>query len=159
MPVLAGLQAVSAFLEVNVPETKRERAGELMLRILNGSLLELYQITRERAGLTPAPFNEQTAGFLTQSMLGLSDSFFYPAPLTFMMTSFEQVEASVFQVSRAPGRNIVYFGCLLLTLGMIAMLYVRERRVWVWLAPKPDSDTLDATMAAKIQSQALSREK
>ncbi|MCL5969458.1 MAG: cytochrome c biogenesis protein ResB [Betaproteobacteria bacterium] len=147
MPVLAGLQAVSAFLEVNVPEPERERAGELMLRILNGSLLELYQITRERAGLTPAPFNEQTASFLTQSMLGLSDSFFYPAPLTFMMTSFEQVEASVFQVSRAPGRNIVYFGFLLLTLGMIAMLYVRERRVWVWLAPKPDSDTLDATMA------------
>jgi len=53
----------------------------------------------------------------------------------------------VFQVARAPGRNIVYLGCFLLTLGMIAMLYVRERRVWVWLAPKPEGDGLDATMA------------
>ena len=147
MPVLAGLQAVSAFMEVNVPEAERERAGDVLLRILNGGLFELYQLSREQAGLAPAPRNERTAAFMTQSVLSLSDSFFYPAPLTFMMSDFEQVEASVFQVARAPGRNIVYFGCLLLTLGMIAMLYVRERRVWVWLAPKPDGDGLDATMA------------
>ncbi|WP_029462690.1 cytochrome c biogenesis protein ResB [Serpentinimonas barnesii] len=147
MPVLAGLQAVSAFMEVNVPEAERERAGEVLLRILNGGLFELYQLSREQANLAPAPRNEQTATFMTQSVLSLSDSFFYPAPLTFMMSDFEQVEASVFQVARAPGRNIVYFGCFLLTLGMIAMLYVRERRVWVWLAPKPEGDGLDATMA------------
>ena len=147
MPVLAGLQAVSAFMEVNVPEAERERAGDVLLRILNGGLFELYQLSREQANLAPAPRNEQTATFMTQSVLSLSDSFFYPAPLTFMMSDFEQVEASVFQVARAPGRNIVYFGCLLLTLGMIAMLYVRERRVWVWLAPKPEGDGLDATLA------------
>jgi cytochrome c biogenesis protein len=38
-------------------------------------------------------------------------------------------------VARAPGKTIVYLGCLLLILGVFAMLYVRERRVWVWLAP------------------------
>jgi cytochrome c biogenesis protein len=45
------------------------------------------------------------------------------------------VQASVFQVARAPGKNIVYLGCALLILGVFAMLYIRERRVWVWLAP------------------------
>jgi cytochrome c biogenesis protein len=45
------------------------------------------------------------------------------------------VQASVFQVSRAPGKTIVYIGCFFLILGVFAMLYVRERRVWVWLAP------------------------
>jgi len=45
------------------------------------------------------------------------------------------VQASVFQVARAPGKNIVYLGCLLLIIGIFAMLYVRERRLWVWLAP------------------------
>ena len=45
------------------------------------------------------------------------------------------MQASVFQVARAPGKNIVYLGCALLILGVFAMLYIRERRVWVWLAP------------------------
>ena len=44
------------------------------------------------------------------------------------------MQASVFQVTRAPGRNIVYLGCALLILGVFAMLYVRERRLWVWLS-------------------------
>jgi cytochrome c biogenesis protein len=46
------------------------------------------------------------------------------------------VQASVFQVARAPGQNMVYLGCLLLILGVFAMLYIRERRLWVWLAPQ-----------------------
>jgi cytochrome c biogenesis protein len=41
------------------------------------------------------------------------------------------VQASVFQVARAPGRYLVYLGCGLLILGVFAMLYVRERRIWV----------------------------
>ena len=55
-----------------------------------------------------------------------------------MMTDFKQVQASVFQVARAPGKNIVYLGCLLLIVGIFAMLYVRERRLWVWLAKDGD---------------------
>jgi cytochrome c biogenesis protein len=45
------------------------------------------------------------------------------------------VQASVFQVTRSPGHYIVYLGCALLILGVFAMLYVRERRLWVWLSP------------------------
>ncbi|NIC42452.1 cytochrome c biogenesis protein ResB [Aquabacterium sp. A08] len=135
---LGGLQAVSAFMEMNVPEAERERAAEVLLRILNGTLFELYQMSRERAGLARADRSEQNAAFMTQAVLSLSDGFFYPAPMAFMLTDFEQVQASVFQVARAPGKNIVYLGCLLLIIGVFAMLYVRERRLWVWLAPQGD---------------------
>jgi cytochrome c biogenesis protein len=146
MPVLAGLQAVSAFMEVNVPEAERERAGEVLLRILNGTLFELFQISRQRAGLPLAERSEETAQFMTLSVLSLSDSFFYPAPLTFMMNDFEHLQASVFQVARAPGKTIVYIGCFLLIVGVFAMLYVRERRLWVWLSPRTEGG-LQATMA------------
>ena len=133
--VKGGLQAVSAFLEVNVPEGERERASDVLVRILNGTLFELMQISRERAGLAPLERNETTQRFMTTSVISLSDAFFYPAPMTFQLKDFEHVQASVFQVARAPGQNIVYLGCLLLILGVFAMLYVRERRVWVWLSP------------------------
>jgi cytochrome c biogenesis protein len=69
------------------------------------------------------------------AVMALSDSFFYPAPMTFLLKDFEHVQASVFQVARAPGQSIVYLGCFLLILGVFVMLYVRERRVWIWLAP------------------------
>ena len=158
LPVLAGLQAVSAFLEANVPEAERDRAGEVLLRILNGTLFELYQLSRQAEGLAPAPRDETSTAFMTQSVLGLSDATFYPAPLTFQLTDFQQVQASVFQVARAPGKTIVYFGCFLLIVGVFAMLYVRERRLWVWLAPRPQGG-LQATMALSSNRKLMDNDK
>ena len=130
-----GLQAISNFMEVNVPEAERERAGDVLIRILNGVLFELTQMTREQASLKRLPQDETTQGFMSQAVLSLSDAYHYPAPMAFELKDFTQVQASVFQVTRAPGKTIVYLGCALLILGVFAMLYVRERRVWVWLAP------------------------
>jgi cytochrome c biogenesis protein len=132
----AGLQAISDFMEANVPEAERNRAGEVLVRILNGALFELAQMTREQAGLKPMAQDEKTLGFMSQMVLSLSDAHFYPAPMAFELKDFTQVQASVFQVARAPGKTIVYLGCAFLILGVFAMLYVRERRVWVWLAPR-----------------------
>jgi cytochrome c biogenesis protein len=140
-----GLQAISDFMEANVPEAERARAGEVLVRILNGVLFELAQITRERAGLKPLEPSEKTQGFMTQAVLSLSDAQLYPAPMAFQLKDFTQVQASVFQVARAPGKNVVYLGCALLILGVFAMLYVRERRVWVWLTEKEGKT--EATMA------------
>lgn len=150
---LGGLQAVSAFMEANVPEAERDRAGEVLLRILNGTLFELYQLSRQRAGLAPAERSDANASFMTQAVLSLSDAFFYPAPMTFQLTDFEQVQASVFQVASAPGKNVVYLGCLLLIIGVFAMLYVRERRLWVWLAPHGQG--ADAQMALSSNRKLL----
>jgi cytochrome c biogenesis protein len=135
----AGLQAISNFMEVNVPEAERERAGDVLIRILNGVLFELTQMTREQASLKPLPQDEKTQGFMSQAVLSLSDAYHYPAPMAFELKDFTQVQASVFQVTRAPGKTIVYLGCAFLILGVFAMLYVRERRVWVWLAPGSDN--------------------
>jgi cytochrome c biogenesis protein len=148
-----GLQAISDFMETNVPEAERERAGEVLVRILNGALFELAQMTREQAGLPPLPSDAQTQAFMTQAVLSLSDAQLYPAPMVFELRDFEQVQASVFQVARAPGKNVVYLGCALLILGIFAMLYVRERRVWVWLVPQ-DAGT-HATMALSTNRKTL----
>ncbi|MFM6986249.1 MAG: cytochrome c biogenesis protein ResB [Hydrogenophaga sp.] len=144
--VKGGLPAVSAFLEANVPAAERERASDVLVRILNGTLFELMQLARERAGLPPLPQDERTVNFMRGAVLALSDAFYYPAPMTFQLQDFEHVQASVFQVARAPGQSIVYLGCVLLIVGVFAMLYVRERRLWVWLAPLPGG-AAQATMA------------
>jgi cytochrome c biogenesis protein len=130
-----GLQAISDFMEANVPEAERNRAGEVLVRILNGVLFELAQMTREQNSLKPMPQDDATQAYMAQAVLSLSDAQHYPAPMAFELKDFTQLQASVFQVTRTPGKNIVYLGCALLILGIFAMLYVRERRLWVWLAP------------------------
>ncbi|MDB5931814.1 MAG: ResB family protein, partial [Polaromonas sp.] len=137
---VAGLQAISDFMEANVPEAERNRAGEVLVRILNGALFELTAMTREKAGLKPLAQDEKTQAFMSQMVLSLSDAPHYPAPMAFQLKDFTQVQASVFQVARAPGKTIVYLGCAFLIVGIFAMLYIRERRIWVWLAPRnPDA--------------------
>ena len=150
---VAGLQAIADFMETAVPEGERERAAEVLLRLLNGSLYELSSVARETQGKPPMPEGEATARYMTQAVLALSDVGLYPAPLTFQLEDFKHVQASVFQVARAPGKNVVYLGCLLLILGVFAMLYVRERRLWVWLAP--DGDAAKATMALSTNRKTL----
>jgi len=148
-----GLQAVADFMEKNVPESERSRAGEMLVRILNGTLFELLQVAREHAGLKPLPADAQTQGFMTQAVLALSDAYFYPAPMTLQLTDFKQVQASVFQVARAPGKTVVYLGCALLILGVFAMLYVRERRLWIWLTPQGTGS--HASMALSFNRRTL----
>ena len=148
-----GLQALADFMEKSVPVDERARAGEVLVRILNGVLFELFQLSREGAGLAPAKPDEATQGFMTQAVLSLSDALFYPAPVAFELKDFTQVQASVFQVARAPGRNIVYLGCALLILGIFAMLYIRERRLWVWLAPQAGGS--QATLAMSVNRKTM----
>ena len=165
-PQTAGLQAISDFMEVNVPEAERSRAGEVLVRILNGVLFELVSMSREQAGLPPMAQDEKTQNFMAQTVLSLSDAHHYPAPMTFALKDFTQVQASVFQVARAPGKNIVYLGCAFLIVGIFAMLYVRERRLWVWLSPRQGmvdandtGNTSHATMALSANRKTLDGDK
>jgi len=97
----------------------------------------LYTLCREAAKLSLPTPDANTQAFMTQSVLALSDSMFYPAPVLLQLEDFKQVQASVFQVARAPGQKLVYLGAILLIIGVFAMLYVKERRLWIWLEPAP----------------------
>jgi len=154
-PAAAGLQAVADFIEKNVPVAEREKASEVLIRILNGTLFELVQMTRTEAGLKPLELSDKTQSYMMQAVLSLSDVSIYPAPMAFMLQDFTQVQASVFQVASAPGKTVVYTGCALLILGVFAMLYIRERRVWVWLAPGNDAAGAQASMALSTNRKTM----
>lgn len=155
---VAGLQAISDFMEVNLPEAERGRAGEVLVRILNGCLFELAQMTREQAGLKPLEPGDKTQGFMTQAVLALSDVNAYPVPMAFELQDFKQVQASVFQVTRGPGKIIVYLGCALLILGVFAMLYVRERRVWCWVAENGEGSRCTMALSSNRRTLDTDRE-
>lgn len=155
----AGLVALQDFIEANVPEADRARTSEVLIRILNGGLFELLNLVRERAGLAAVQPGEEAQRFMGQAVLSLSDSFAYPAPLLLSLTNFDQVQASVFQVTRAPGQKLVYLGCAFLILGVFAMLYIRERRLWIWIEGPADAPSTTVTLALSATRQTMDTDK
>ncbi len=128
----AGYLAVARFFEKN-PPAEQEKTVDIFMKILNRSLWELWQAARERDALAPVADDEVHGRFLQQSMNALSDSGFYGAPVYLQLDEFVEIKASVLQVTRTPGKKVVYLGCLFLVLGVFSMFYIRERRLWVWI--------------------------
>jgi cytochrome c biogenesis protein len=130
---IGGFQAIAAFIDHSVPKGEQEKAASLLLRMLEGSTWDLWQLAREQAGEPDVAPSADTSLFIQSSINAISDSFLYGSPVYLQLDSFRQVQASVFQLTRAPGKKVVYLGSLLLVLGIFSMFYVRERRLWFWI--------------------------
>ncbi|ANN69195.1 cytochrome c biogenesis protein ResB [Bordetella bronchialis] len=159
-----GLQAVAGFLQSNAPPAELERAADIVVRLIGASVAELRVMERERAGLPPVPTEgeagERAAVWSRVAVAALSDLAMYPAPVFFTLADFKQVQASVFQVTRTPGKRLVYLGSLLLVLGVFSMFYIRDRRVWVWVAPGAGGggSTVHAAMTSQRRTLDFHRE-
>lgn len=128
-----GYQGIAEFLERSVPEKEREQAAEIVVRVLQGAAWEAWQSGRAGAGQPRIEAIPGRARFVQDALNAFSDSFHYGVPIYMALREFDEVKASVFQVTRSPGRNIVYIGCALLVLGVFTMLFIRERRLWIRL--------------------------
>ena len=163
LTVFAGDQNESGYLAVarfvgRLPEEQQEKAADIFMKILNGSLWELWQVARAQDRLPAIVPDEKHGRFLQLSTNALADAFFYNAPVYLQLAGFEEVKASVFQVTRSPGKNVVYLGCLFLVLGIFAMLYVRERRLWIWIRPQEQGGA-HALMAMSTQRRTMDFDK
>lgn len=134
-----GYTQVAKLIEESVPEKEREKAAMTYLKIIANAAYEGLVLSRERAG-QPAPQpDEITQQFVHETLNSMSDIFFYGTPFYLEMMQYEQVQASGFQLTRSPGKNLVYGGSVLLVLGIFAMIYLRERRIWLLVKPESQS--------------------
>jgi cytochrome c biogenesis protein len=130
-----GYSSLGQFIETRIPEHEQQKASETFIRILELAGFEALKIANAQAG-QPAPLPDEATGrFVSDSLNAFNDLFFYGAPVYLQLETFEQVQASGLQMTRSPGKNLVYLGSLLLVLGIFAMLYVRERRAWIFVKP------------------------
>ncbi len=153
---------MAAFLQANTPAQDLERAADVVIRLIGASMNELRAVERERAGLPPVaasgPDAEQAAVWSRLAVAALSDLTVYPAPVFLSLADFQHVQASVFQVSRTPGKNTVYLGSLLLVLGVFAMFYIRDRRIWIWIKPQDGGSSVLAAMTSQKRTLDFNQE-
>ncbi|TAK92324.1 MAG: cytochrome c biogenesis protein ResB [Burkholderiaceae bacterium] len=133
-----GFEAVARFVLDNIPAAEQPKAVRLLMQVLTDGSWYVWQEARRDAHLPELPRNEANRDFLERALNAASDSFFYGAPMYLQLDGFEEVKASVFQLTRSPGKKAVYLGSLMLVLGIFAMFYIRERRVWAAVTTQPD---------------------
>lgn len=147
----------------NVPEADQEKVLGFAVPMIQLSLTELRDVLRMRAGGQPVPREGQAWAdgqrWVQMALLALANLPDYPAPVFLTLSGFEQREASVFQVARSPGTTSVYLGCLFLVIGVFAMFYVRDRRIWVWARPGAEGRSeLLAAMTSQRRNLDFNRE-
>ncbi|MDR2924367.1 MAG: cytochrome c biogenesis protein ResB [Azoarcus sp.] len=128
-----GMAPINKFIETSVPKDKHEEAGEAFIQVLQRLIWDAWMMARESAGKAAMEPDETNAPFVRDAFFALTASQRYGAPLYLKLDSFEQRQATILQATRSPGKPLVYLGSLLLTLGVFAMLYIRERRLFVLL--------------------------
>lgn len=126
-----GYETLGAFIERTVPEAERGQAADVLVRLLQGIVWEAWMEVRGNAGLASLEITPERATYVNDSIAAISDSLFYGAPAYLQLDSFDERLATVLQATRSPGQPLVYLGSLMLVLGVFAMLYIRERRLFV----------------------------
>ncbi len=153
-----GFERLDKQIAEQVPKDKQSEVGQIYLKILQtAAAVALEQVK-------PGANANRDFRFVLDSLVSIAASHDYGTPMLLQLTGFERVQASGFQIARAPGKTLVYLGCLLLVLGVFSMLYLRERRAWIvckdgetWLAMSGNRKSLQfeqefADLSARVRS-------
>ena len=127
----SGFIGLEKFLDDRVPQDKRQAVAQTYIKILQGAVVDVMAVADEKAGQKPMPLDSGHYRFLLDSLVAVSALHDYGTPVFLQLDGFEQVQASGLQLTRSPGKTLVYLGSLLLVFGIILMFYVRELRLWV----------------------------
>jgi cytochrome c biogenesis protein len=120
-----GFTSVTEFIETSLPETERETLGPAYLAMLREMLARLYF-----SAVDENLVDDAELFFLQDAVDAIGSLPRYGSPVFLMLTDYEHVEASGLQITRSPGKPVVYLGCAFLIAGVFLLFYLPQRRFW-----------------------------
>lgn len=130
-----GIDAIVAQTEKTIEEEKRSDALSYYIKTIQGVLGSFFvELLRQEGADLSAGISESDAAYFDDALNALSQLAPYGAPMYIKLDQFEHIEASGLQITRAPGQNIVYLGCVMLMLGVFFMFYLHHRRLWLLIS-------------------------
>lgn len=153
MFVKGGFTAVGKFIDTTLPEVEREKLGPAYLSMLREMLSRVYfggiyyKDGQDAPENNPATLEVELL-FLQDAIDAIGSLSRYGAPVFLYLSDYEHVEASGLQITRSPGKPIVYLGCALLIMGVFVLFYLPQRRFWMIVKNKgTDTSVLLAGMS------------
>jgi len=143
-----GFAAVEKDIRDKVPAEKFAAVMNASLSVLKEGLQNLYLLLLSEEGIDiKVGITERDEHFFEDAISAIANFSGYGSPFYLQLNDFEQRDASGLQIARAPGKNIVYFGCILLIIGIFMMFYIAQQRFWIMVVRDPETDVLEIIFA------------
>jgi cytochrome c biogenesis protein len=134
-----GIDAVVAKAEETIAEDKRQEAMSSYIQIIQSVLGTFYiELLHDDGVDISGGISASDASYFDDAVNAISLLGPYGSPMYIKLEDFTQVQASGLQITKAPGQNIVYLGCVMLMFGVFFMFYLHHRRVWLLITPQQD---------------------
>ncbi|QKI90237.1 cytochrome c biogenesis protein ResB [Thiomicrorhabdus xiamenensis] len=145
-----GFAGISDFVKKSVPEAEQAKVSDYYFTQTTFALQSAYLELLKEEGVIKShqediPDFDKT--WFEDALTVVSSLSKYGPPMYFDITSFREIQATGLQITKSPGKDVVYFGSALLTIGVFFMFYVRQRRLWINI--KPENERLELTLAGK----------
>ncbi|MFO7582406.1 cytochrome c biogenesis protein ResB [Guyparkeria sp.] len=119
-----------------------EQARQASFRVVQSVLMRAYMETLQEQGVEE--FDRRDEKFFEDALDVITVIPSYGSPIFVAPTSFDHVQSTGLEVTRAPGMFWVYLGSLMLTLGIFMLFYIHFRRLWVLIRPAESDEDGDS---------------
>ncbi|MFO7808339.1 cytochrome c biogenesis protein ResB [Guyparkeria sp.] len=128
--------------ERDMPPEMADQAQESSFRVVQSVLMRAYMETLQDQGVEE--FGDRDEDFFEKALDVVTVIPNYGSPIFVAPSSFNHIQSTGLEVTRAPGMFWVYLGSLMLTLGIFMLFYIHYRRLWVLIKPAGVNDDGDS---------------
>lgn len=141
-----GYVAIDQDIKKKVPKDRQVKVAEAYVKILQNLLQNTFLEVLKQEGIDAKKgVSDEDSLFFEDAISAFAGIGAYGSPIYFQLAEFKHRESSGIQVTRHPGQNIFYLGCLMLIVGIFMMFYISYQRIWIIL--KPEDEKLMITFA------------
>ena len=134
-----GYVSIDQYIKESVPENRQNEVAKAYIKILQNLLQNTFLEVLKQEGVTlKQGISNEDSLFFEDAISALAGIGIYGSPIYFQLADFKQRESSGIQITRHPGQNIFYLGCLMLIVGIFMMFYISYQRVWIILKPEDE---------------------
>lgn len=131
-----GYVALDKHIRKTIPEEKQSAVAEAYLKILQNLLRDVYLAVLRDEGVDVSQGVSPAQGqYYEDAVNALAGIGAYASPFYLQMVDYKLRQATGLQITRSPGKNVVYFGSALLIIGIFMMFYISHQRLWIVLMP------------------------
>lgn len=126
-----GYSGIAEIITQNIPEDQQTAVANTYIKIIflmGANLINQYNL---KFPDNPYFQFDNMNRFIQDALNALSDRSFYGANIYLELSDFQQIQASGFQLTKAPGKSWVYLGSIFLVIGIFCMIYIQETRLWI----------------------------
>lgn len=138
-----GFSGITGFVDKNVPKEEQEQVSDYYYGQTSFALQTIYMDVLMKEGRVKT-HNDEISDFdkkwFEDALNTISGLSAYGPPMYFEIETFKHIQATGLQITKSPGKDVVYFGSAMLIIGVFFLFYLRQRRTWIHIQANSEND-------------------